>query len=630
MMKKIFLVVFAVAMVAFLGSTLFFGLLNGSASMPSVNVDAEQEEVEEGPLTTSEEASLYVNGIAVCNRDGVEQTDYRVDETGNIVTESGEIIVKANRVQMFTAADKAELISEKTHEMAGERISDEIVLVTPVSVPIDLIVSPVDVVNRTVTIESVDANAFVFTSSDMDGVQVLLTNDEGGAYKVSANLTEEGKITVLATCNTEGDHVIRVRNILGEVIGEFTFSFTAVVPDVAPEDDEEADTTETHVHEYEETVIAPTATTRGYTKHTCKTCGASYTDNYTDVLPHEHDYDSKVIAATYTSKGYTLYTCKICGHTYKGDYTDVLVCHHDHMKDTVVKPTCTVGGYTLHECLVCKNYSYKDNETQPTGHKWDDGKITTKPTCSKEGVKSFTCSVCGEKRTEKVAKIDHEYETKVVEPTYTDKGYTLHTCKMCGHSYKDNYTDVKPHEHSYKTRTVAPTCTEKGYVEHKCSTCGEVYKTDEKPALGHNYKDTVVEPTQTEKGYTHHECTRCGDSYDDNYVDPLPAVSAGAASAAGNAWMSSNGYTVSSGCIGGSCYIMTTVDVFDYGFNQSGLNQEVVKRAMATAPVINQRAIDDGYECAVFYCYCEDRGDGTFFIAIYYGYYNYLGEPIDL
>lgn len=35
----------------------------------------------------------------------------------------------------------------------------------------------------------------------------------------------------------------------------------------------------------------------------------------------------------------------------------------------------------------------------------------------------------------------HDYETKYVDPTYVSKGYQLHKCKLCGHSYMDNYRD---------------------------------------------------------------------------------------------------------------------------------------------------------------------------------------------
>ncbi len=35
----------------------------------------------------------------------------------------------------------------------------------------------------------------------------------------------------------------------------------------------------------------------------------------------------------------------------------------------------------------------------------------------------------------------HKYTTKVVSPTTAERGYTLHTCSKCGHSYKDSYTN---------------------------------------------------------------------------------------------------------------------------------------------------------------------------------------------
>ena len=72
------------------------------------------------------------------------------------------------------------------------------------------------------------------------------------------------------------------------------------------------------------------------------------------------------------------------------------------------------------------------------------------------------------------------------------------------------------HEHSYTDKVIAPTCTEKGYTLHECD-CGESYKDNEVSAKGHSYTQTQVAPTCTEKGYTLHECV-CGDSYKDNYV----------------------------------------------------------------------------------------------------------------
>ena len=38
--------------------------------------------------------------------------------------------------------------------------------------------------------------------------------------------------------------------------------------------------------------------------------------------------------------------------------------------------------------------------------------------------------------------LDHKYISSVIKPDYQVQGYTLHTCEVCGYSFKDNYTDA--------------------------------------------------------------------------------------------------------------------------------------------------------------------------------------------
>ena len=66
--------------------------------------------------------------------------------------------------------------------------------------------------------------------------------------------------------------------------------------------------------------------------------------------------------------------------------------------------------------------------------------ITKEPTCTQAGERKYTCS-CGHSYTETINAPGHKYESKVVPPTETEKGYTLHTCSVCNESYKDNYVD---------------------------------------------------------------------------------------------------------------------------------------------------------------------------------------------
>ncbi len=75
-----------------------------------------------------------------------------------------------------------------------------------------------------------------------------------------------------------------------------------------------------HQHNYSSTtVVAPTCSEKGYTKHSCS-CGDSYNDNYTAALGHH--FVDEVIAPTSTEKGYTKHTCDRCWYSYNDTYTD--------------------------------------------------------------------------------------------------------------------------------------------------------------------------------------------------------------------------------------------------------------------------------------------------------------------
>lgn len=71
------------------------------------------------------------------------------------------------------------------------------------------------------------------------------------------------------------------------------------------------------------------------------------------------------------------------------------------------------------------------------------------------------------------------------------------------------------HTHSYKTTVVEPTCTEKGYTLHKCS-CGDSYKDKETDALGHYWVAVGAsdpQPTDTTRGKQKYKCWNgCGSS----------------------------------------------------------------------------------------------------------------------
>ena len=45
--------------------------------------------------------------------------------------------------------------------------------------------------------------------------------------------------------------------------------------------------------------------------------------------------------------------------------------------------------------------------------------------------------------TQTISKTGHHYQETVIQPTYSEQGYTLHKCTGCGDSYKDKYVAKK-------------------------------------------------------------------------------------------------------------------------------------------------------------------------------------------
>ena len=68
-------------------------------------------------------------------------------------------------------------------------------------------------------------------------------------------------------------------------------------------------------HDYKKVVTKPTCTKKGYTTHTCKTCGDSYVDNYVKAHGHEWNNGKVTKKATPTATGVKTYKCIHCKTT---------------------------------------------------------------------------------------------------------------------------------------------------------------------------------------------------------------------------------------------------------------------------------------------------------------------------
>lgn len=104
-------------------------------------------------------------------------------------------------------------------------------------------------------------------------------------------------------------------------------------------------------------------------------------------------------------------------------------------------------------------------------HNFGNWTTTKKATCTVDGSEQRKCSLCGKIESRTIKATGHKYTTKVLEPTYTQKGYTLHTCSVCGYSYKDNYRDVKSKQLTSISVTAMPKKTSY-YVSDPLDTTG--------------------------------------------------------------------------------------------------------------------------------------------------------------
>ena len=177
---------------------------------------------------------------------------------------------------------------------------------------------------------------------------------------------------------------------------------------------------------------------------------------------------------------------------------------------SMVAPTCTAAGYTLHSCGC--GHAYSDDHTDMLPHPWGAWIVVKEPTTEENGLRQRKCMDCGHTEEMTIEKQSeshvHQYETKIIDPTCTAKGYTLYSCS-CGHTYTDQETAATGH--TYVDQVVVSTCEEGGYTVHRC-ICGDVYTDAVTNATGHSWGkwETVKEPTEKEDGIQMRTCGVCG------------------------------------------------------------------------------------------------------------------------
>lgn len=108
----------------------------------------------------------------------------------------------------------------------------------------------------------------------------------------------------------------------------------------------------------------------------------------------------------------------------------------------VGKYSMYISVYNPHGYYIDTNRLKFEIYNKETEHKFGTWTTIKKATCTADGSEKRTCSICGKAESRALKATGHKYTDKVVAPTTTQKGYTLHTCTNCGSSYKDNYKDI--------------------------------------------------------------------------------------------------------------------------------------------------------------------------------------------
>ena len=185
---------------------------------------------------------------------------------------------------------------------------------------------------------------------------------------------------------------------------------------------------------------APTCTEIGWDAYeTCQREGCTYTTKVEiPALKHKLvHHDAK--APTCTETGWEEYdTCSRCDYTTK---VELLALKHDLVHHDAKAPTCTEIGWNEYDACQREGCDYTTKVEIPAlKHKLvhHDAKA---PTCTETGWEEYdTCSRCDYTTKVEIPAPGHDYTEKVVKPTCEKVGYTLHTCKKCQDSYKDQQT----------------------------------------------------------------------------------------------------------------------------------------------------------------------------------------------
>lgn len=155
------------------------------------------------------------------------------------------------------------------------------------------------------------------------------------------------------------------------------------------------DYTEKTEHTMGEAVITDsTCQKHGSKKFYCTHCSVFMSEERLELVPHI--FEDTLVSPSCTSKGYTLRVCKVCGTVRRENPVDKL--DHSYTSVTERAASCAQEGRIKHICA-CGDYYI---ESLPAlGHEYEKQSVI-EPTQDSDGIVKYECSVCGTIYTETV------------------------------------------------------------------------------------------------------------------------------------------------------------------------------------------------------------------------------------
>ena len=231
---------------------------------------------------------------------------------------------------------------------------------------------------------------------------------------------------------------------------------------------------------------APTCTEIGWDAYeTCQREGCTYTTKVEiPALKHKLvHHDAK--ASTCTEIGWEEYdTCSRCDYTTK---VELLALKHDLVHHDAKAPTCTEIGWEEYDACQREGCTYTTKVELPAlKHNLvhHDAKA---PTCTEIGWEEYdTCSRCDYTTKVELPALKHNlvhHDAKA--PTCTEIGWDEYdACSRCDYTTK---VEIPALEHDYTEKVVKPTCEKVGYTLHTCKKCQDSYKDQQTKKLLHWY-----------------------------------------------------------------------------------------------------------------------------------------------